>query len=74
MRQLTPQKRELFREILKEIAELPSEKRRAVRRAIQTLRGMAPERREEMLASEGFARKIGEADQGLIRQALSVLP
>jgi hypothetical protein len=74
MRQLTPQERERFRETLKEIAELPSERRRAVRGAIQALRRMAPERRAEILASERFARRFGEADQRLIREALSVLP
>ncbi len=74
MRQLTPREREHFRETLKEIADLPAERRRAVRGAIQTLRGMRPERRAEMLASERFARRFAEADQRLIREALSVLP
>lgn len=72
--QLSPEKQDTARQVMRDIAALPPDRRPMVRGAIGNLRKQTAELQETRLNSRGFQQRFSEAERKLIREALDTLP
>lgn len=70
---LSPQEKSEFRRTLRDISELPAERRRIVRAAIHHLRKRPPLLHERILNSRNFTERFSEDERKLIRESLRYL-